>query len=194
MDLAGQKDHFRRIVASKRREYLTCAPHRLSQMSSRIVSRILELDLYRSAEVVFAYMDLPGEVQTRALIERCLSDGKKTALPRVEGKRMHFYGIDSFDHVHTSRSKYHIPEPDPELCPCMDSEASHALILMPGVAFDRSLNRIGYGGGYYDRYLQLHPAHTVIAAAFHFQVFDSLPHEDTDIRPQLLVTDRETIW
>jgi 5-formyltetrahydrofolate cyclo-ligase len=76
----------------------------------------------------------------------------------------------------------------------MDSEASHALILMPGVAFDRSLNRIGYGGGYYDRYLQLYPAHAVIAAAFHFQVFDSLPHEDTDIRPQLLVTDRETIW
>jgi 5-formyltetrahydrofolate cyclo-ligase len=201
-----EKKQIRRIVAARRQEYAAHCPDDLARMSARIVSRVLALDLFRSAEAVFLYMDLPGEVQTRALIEHCLKAGKKTALPRVEGKRMRFYGIRSLDHVcirsenstslnaasSPAKPRFQIPEPDPAFCPCMDEE-EHALIIMPGVAFDRSLNRIGYGGGYYDRYLQLHPAHPAAAIAFHFQLFRHVPHEDTDIRPQVLITDQTCI-
>ena len=62
-------------------------------------------------------------------------------------------------------------------------------MIMPGVAFDRSRRRVGYGGGFYDRYLEAHPHHETIAAAFEFQVLPEVPWEPTDILPQMLVTE-----
>ncbi len=248
--ITDQKKEFRRIVAARKRE---CGPQLFAGMSEKIIAQILSLDVFRNAETVFVYMDIPGEVKTRSLIEHCLKDGKKVAIPRIEGNSMRFYGIDSFRHVSVltpqsirtnsqsaaqcsipassqsaaqcnsrtnsqaagpdgirtnSRSseaycpgskkrssmpsRLQIPEPDPAFCPCMDGE-ENALMIMPGVAYDTSLNRIGYGGGFYDRYLQIHRHHPTAAVAYHFQIFEAVPHEDTDIRPQLLITERG-IW
>ena len=224
--ITDQKKKFRRIVAARKRE---CGPQLFAGMSEKIIAQILSLDVFRNSETVFVYMDIPGEVKTRSLIEHCLKDGKKVAIPRIEGNSMRFYGIDSFRHVSVltpqsirtnsqaagpdgirtnSRSseaycpgskkmssmpsRLQIPEPDPTFCPCMDGEES-ALMIMPGVAYDTSLNRIGYGGGFYDRYLQIHRHHPTAAVAYHFQIFEAVPHEDTDIRPQLLITERG-IW
>ena len=80
-----------------------------------------------------------------------------------------------------------ILEPDPVVCACLDEEED-ALMIMPGVAFDTKRHRIGYGGGFYDRYLQEHKKHPTAAAAFDFQLFDEVPYESTDICPDCLVT------
>lgn len=190
MNLTEQKQQLRKEVSARRR---ACPESDLSGMSTRITERILLLDEYRNAETVFAYMDIPGEVQTHSLIRQCLKDGKKVAVPRVrkaaesqpDEAAMHFYEIRDFDHLVSGIRG--IPEPDPSFCPCLDHEEK-ALVIMPGVAFDRNLNRIGYGGGCYDRYLARHPDHPTAAVAFDFQVFDAVPCEATDIRPQILVT------
>ena len=221
-----RKRKLRRIVALKKKEFSSFA---LDEMSRRITERILELDIYRDAGTVFAYMALPGEVQTRGFIEQCLKAGKRVALPRVEGRNMRFYGIDLLsvsskqnfrdrnqeseesrrieeDSAKESLSELYVPraeddgmnilvpgamgilEPDPERCPLMD-DMEDALVIMPGVAFDRELNRIGYGGGYYDRYLRKHTLHKTLAAAYDFQIFDEVPHEECDIRPQYMLTE-----
>ena len=86
----------------------------------------------------------------------------------------------------------HIMEPDPDRCECLDSEED-ALIIMPGVAFDADRRRIGYGGGFYDRYLAVHPGHVTVAAAYEFQVLEQVPSQEQDIRPQLLVTEDRII-
>lgn len=196
MSVAEKKKQLRRIVMARRREY---REPELAAMSAQITERLLGLEAYERAETVFAYMDLPGEVQMRALIARCRKDGKKVAVPRVitagrpkNGRQgaaaageMRFYEIKDFDSL--TVGAMHIPEPDPERCPCMD-DAEEAFVIMPGVAFDRNLNRIGYGGGYYDRYLRLHGNHFTAACAYDFQIFDEVPHEATDIRPRILVT------
>lgn len=226
-----KKKLLRRTVAARRK---ACAPSQLEAMSLQIMRQILGLDEYRQADIIFAYMALPGEVQTIDLIGQCLKDQKRVAVPKVEGKEMRFYEICAFpsggskepDRSDPSQDSIRrqgrpaaeasqdsigwqgcltaealvksgclspgamgILEPVPAVCPCADGE-EQALIIMPGVAFDRKGNRIGYGGGYYDRYLQRHSAHITVAAAFEFQIFDEVPHEDTDIRPRMLVTEK----
>lgn len=183
--IRSRKQDLRRIVRERRRH---CSEADLAGMSRQITERILALEEYRNAGVVFAYMDLPGEVQTRELIRSCLKDGKKVAIPKVwsgNEPKMKFYEITGFDHLIPGMMQ--IPEPDPRCCPCLDEEEK-ALVIMPGVAFDLDLNRIGYGAGFYDRYLHKHTEHVTAAVAFDFQIFDEVPCEETDVRTQILVT------
>ena len=64
---------------------------------------------------------------------------------------------------------------------------------MPGVAFDEQCHRVGYGGGYYDRYLEKHPGLIHIALAFEFQIFPEVPSEEHDIRPEMIVTENRIL-
>ena len=66
-------------------------------------------------------------------------------------------------------------------------------MIMPGVAFDKQNHRVGYGGGFYDRYLEKHPSLKRIAAAFEFQILPEVPTEPTDISPEIIVTEKQCI-
>ena len=180
-----EKERIRRIIAVRKAEY---SREQIEAMSRVIVERLLALPECRRAETVLAYMALPGEVQLKDFLVRCRAEGKRTAVPKVEIKehRMHFYQIDSMDCLR--EGAMHILEPDPERCRCLDGEED-AFMVLPGLAFDSSGGRVGYGGGYYDRYLQEHPRHVLAAAAFHFQIFEKVPVEETDVSVPLLVTD-----
>ena len=67
-------------------------------------------------------------------------------------------------------------------------------MIMPGVAFDRDNHRVGYGGGFYDRFLEKHPDILRVAVAFDFQIMDMVPTEPTDICPQIIVTESDTFY
>ena len=195
-EITEKKRALRRTIAERRKQY---PQEELADLSAQITERILALEAYQKARTVFLYMELPGEVQMRALIEQCLRDRKKAAVPKVfrGSGRMHspdgeastpgmrLYEIRDFDHL--VRGAMNILEPDPAVCACLDEEKD-ALMIMPGVAFDTKRHRIGYGGGFYDRYLQEHKKHPTAAAAFDFQLFDKVPYESTDICPDCLVT------
>ena len=195
-EITEKKRALRRTIAERRKQY---PQEVLADLSAQITERILALEAYQKARTVFLYMELPGEVQMRALIEQCLRDRKKAAVPKVfrGSGRMHspdgeastpgmrLYEIRDFDHL--VRGAMNILEPDPAVCACLDEEED-ALMIMPGVAFDTKRHRIGYGGGFYDRYLQEHKKHPTAAAAFDFQLFDKVPYESTDICPDCLVT------
>ena len=87
-----------------------------------------------------------------------------------------------------------IPEPDTDmLFQYSEDEMSHTLMIMPGVAFDIYRNRIGYGKGFYDRFLQKHKNSHTIALGFEMQIIDSVPTDEHDIRPEFLITE-ETIY
>ena len=191
-----EKKEIRHLVAQRKKEY---SELQFEQMSRKVIERLLETPLYQNADTIFAYMDMPGEVKMRDFIRRCREDGKAVAVPkvmvsgtdsRITAAQMHFYQIDSFDVLH--EGMMNIMEPDPEKCECLDSK-ENALIVMPGVAFDKDRHRIGYGGGFYDRYLALHPEHPTVAVAYEFQIFDRIPSEKQDIRPQLLVTEERML-
>ena len=144
-----------------------------------------ELDAFRRADRILAYMDFGGEVRTRYFVSRMLREGRQVALPRVEGSQMRFYPVRDLENQ--KKSSYGIPEPTGETAVFWDE----AFMIMPGVAFDRQRRRIGYGGGYYDRFLADRPSIFKAAVAFSFQIFEEIPCDERDVCPDCVVTERD---
>ena len=157
-------------------------------MSLSACEQFLALEEYQKADTIYAYMDCKHEVETRDLIQSAWKDGKKVAVPKVQGERMQFYYIQSFE-ADLEDGYFGIQEPR-EIHPAHETEA---LLLMPGVAFDEACHRVGYGGGFYDRFLEEHPKMTTVALAFEFQVKETVPFEDFDICPAKIVTEKRVI-
>lgn len=158
-------------------------------MSETITKRILQHPWFQKATTIYLYMSYQEEVDTRELLKEAIRMGKKVAAPKVQGKEMKFYYIESYEELHPGMKG--IPEPDGEnMYPANDMSA---LILMPLVGFDKAGNRIGYGGGYYDRYLEQHPSHPTIGLAYSIQEVDELPVEETDWKPDRIVTEKKEV-
>ena len=156
----------------------------IRENSLRITEALTQLPEYRNAERIMAYADYNHEVITRYIIEQAWKDGKEVAVPKVFGKDMVFYRLTDFSQLESGY--FGIPEPKE------DGETvswEEAMMVMPGVAFDMNCNRVGYGGGFYDRFLEKHPEVCRVAVGFSFQILPEVPTEPTDIRPQVIVTE-----
>ncbi len=160
----------------------------LEQRSGIICKKVTQLPEYQNAETVYAYVPLDREVSTIPLIEAAWADGKRVAVPQVIGDgRMRFVVLNDWDQL--EEGHFHVREPKFGV----EAEDSKALMIMPGVAFDLSRNRIGYGKGYYDRFLSQEPEHTTVALSFEFALFPEIPSEENDRKPDLIVTDQRLI-
>jgi len=157
-------------------------------MSQNALKQFTALPEYREAKVIYAYMDCKHEVETRELIRAAWADNKRVAVPKVLGQEMKFFYITSFEQD-LEDGYFGIQEPREK----NPAEEEDALLLMPGVAFDEERHRVGYGGGFYDRFLEDHPELVTVALAFEFQVKPEVPYEDFDIRPSKIVTEKRVI-
>lgn len=157
----------------------------VAEKSKVIKDVITAMNEYQEADQVLVYLNYRNEVQTDELIFQALKDGKKVFAPRVEGAEMEFYQISSLDELFVSKLGIREPKGDSE----KPDFAKNILMIMPGVAFDSSLARIGYGGGFYDKYLEKHPDIQTVMIAFECQKEEAIPLEETDIRPQMVVTE-----
>ena len=193
------KKNIRRTVR-ERRQALTYGQEEAG--SGQILSYVRSLPEYREAEVIYCYVDYNHEVKTWPVMEQAMADGKQVAVPRVDGETMEFYRITGKEDLEPGYSG--ILEPKEGLPVVSDggkaaggrggragesAPVGRALFLMPGVAFDRDHHRVGYGGGFYDRYLEAHPGLVTAALAYECQMFDAVPFEEFDILPQILVTE-----
>lgn len=174
-----EKKEIRSLIFGKRRDLSDAY---VAEESHKICNKIIKSDLFIKAKTLYAYMDCKGEASPKILMEAAWKMGKKVAVPRVEGADLCFYYINSYQD--TMPGYFGIPEPV-TADTAVDEEA---LLIIPGVAFDRQLHRCGYGKGFYDRYLQLHSKHETIAIAFDFQILEEVPSEEHDMLPQRLVT------
>ena len=129
-------------------------------------------DAYRDAAAIYGYLPYNQEVRTTPMLQKALDDGKRVAVPKIFGDEMKFIWLEDLNRVAPGYSK--IPEPL-EDGPIADDPT--ALVLMPGMAFDPQGHRIGYGGGFYDRFLEQEPEHPTLALCYDFQM---LPHLDTE--------------
>ncbi|MEE8826579.1 MAG: 5-formyltetrahydrofolate cyclo-ligase [Eubacteriales bacterium] len=159
----------------------------LTQKSGIIEKRLMQTEEWKKAESVYIYISLPGEVDTSTLVTSAWEEGKTVACPRVEGDDLVFCQIRSYDDL--KEGYFHVREP--QGIPAEDDPS--ALVVMPGVAFDVKKHRIGYGRGFYDRWLAAHPGHPTAALSFDFALEASVPAEETDIVPDMLITDRGII-
>ena len=158
--------------------------------SDKISERIIKSSLYAKCEYLCIYQAFRNEVSCDKIMKQALNDGKYVFVPvtNSNNKTMEFYQITEY--TKWKAGAYGIMEPVfNNSTPVLKNVA---LILMPGLVFDRDKHRIGYGGGYYDKYLASHMDHTTIALCYHFQIIKaSLPFNKYDILPDYIATDKE---
>ena len=151
--------------------------------SEEIVSRSQMLGLlfrqseaYKNAKTIYGYLPYNQEVRTVPMLEQALKDGKRVAVPKCYGDEMKFIFMEDLSLVEKGYAG--IPEPIAD-GPIADDET--ALVLMPGLAFDPQGHRIGYGGGFYDKFLSKEPNHPTLALCYEFQMLPELKTEEHDI-------------
>ena len=155
--------------------------------TDRITDVVIAHPWFREAWDIYCYIDYHGETGTRKIIQEAWKLGKNVWIPKVDKENMEFFQIHHFEELHSGI--HGIMEPEKG----MAAKGREGLMIMPGVAFDGNRNRIGYGGGYYDKYLSKHSELQKLAIAFEFQVLEKIPQEENDIRPEILITESRVI-
>ncbi len=196
---AGQKQKLRTLFKQKRRELSDAEKQRRDR---KIFCFFENCKVFKNAKVLLVYCSTPFEPDTREIIELSLKLKKQVALPRAKEKgKMDFVFIKSLSDLKEGR--YGISEPADELCKIFlngeaksersgsekdDGEESNVLCVVPGLCFDKSGNRIGYGGGYYDRFLKDFCGKTM-GICYDECFLENIPRDGHDISVDLILTE-----
>ena len=166
----------------------------ISTNSQKITEKLLSMNCIKDANTIMLYLDFNNEVKTDQLITKLISLRKTVAAPvtiKDERKLIPFKITNLKDGINIGA--YGIREPKKDPSNELNVEDIDILIV-PAVAYDKDCYRLGYGGGFYDRYLEKHPQMERVAIAFSFQMLPEVPTEPTDICPQIIVTEKETCY
>ena len=184
MSVSKEKAALRRAYTQYRR---SLSGDEKAAMDTAVANQVLQTDAYLSAETVFCYASLPSEIDTYAILSDAWQRKKRVALPRCKKDGvMEFYSVSSINDL--SCGMLGIPEPDPTCSLCIPS--SKDVCIVPCLAVDTNGFRLGYGGGYYDRYLSLNPVKT-IGLCYSACRTERLPTDSFDIPIQLVITEKE---
>lgn len=180
------KKELRAYFSAKRSEVADKA-----DKDNSICRAFLDSKIYKAADEILCYCSFGSEIDTAKIISAALRDGKKLFLPKCTDKNgsMLFYRVINTDNL--VKGTYGISEPDTEICePAYNFE--NALCVVPGLSFDRNGHRLGYGKGYYDRFLE---KFTIKSAGLCYNnlISDSLPAEKYDLPVDYIFTETEVI-
>jgi len=161
------------------------SPAEIREKSERICRNLM--DVLDGENPLMVYVSKPREVHTRALISLLLAQGKSVVVPIIEKdtKTLRLSYLD--DPAVLSQSTFNVLEPVGHELPAQASDVK--AVIIPMLAFDKRGNRLGYGAGYYDRFLTTHPHLTRIGIAFACQELTEIPADPTDAGMDMIVTD-----
>ena len=165
-----------------------------------IAENLMQTEQWKYADAVLTYLNFQNEVETDRIIEKGLKENKIIGLPRIEDKAIHFLRIldlhDTFE-----RNQYGIREPtySHKIIDPFDKRINKLLIIIPGLAFDRKKNRLGRGGGYYDRFIHLikqkrENIYWAVGLCFARQIIEKVPVLSHDEKVDLVITESEIIY
>ena len=182
MEKKNEKSFLRQDILMRRRQM---TPEEWRGKSSTIVEKILQIKRILEFETYHVYFPINNEVDIRTLIEILWKQKKRVVMPRTlfEEKALAHYQVKSFEDLEPTF--FHMQEPRTDLSLY---EGPVDLIIVPGVAYDKRGNRMGYGGGFYDRFLSQKKALT-LAPAFDYQMTESLPVEKHDTPVKSIITE-----
>ena len=179
-----------RELMKKKRSAMTF--ERILVYSEQILRKLVNLPEYIEADALLCYVSFSSEVDTHFLINKAVSDGKKVYVPKVFGKEsMEFYRINDINEL--SAGNYGILEPDETKSEELSMvHGKKYLLILPGVAFDKNFTRLGYGGGYYDRFLAKYVDFNInkVMLAYESEKTEyDLPREEYDIPADVILTE-----
>lgn len=153
--------------------------------SHKVILQLIQSTEYVEADTILCYVSTTDEVSTKELIEMAWKQNKKVGVPKVLGPhKMEFFEIHDFSNLKKGYKGIMEPYTGTIINP------EKALIIVPGTVFDIRGKRIGYGGGFYDTYLQKHPKFKRVAFAFSMQIADTIPTEPHDISMDFIYTEK----
>lgn len=163
----------------------------VNDKSILIQERLYSTQHYQSARTIMTYVDIQNEVETRSIITKALEEGKNVVVPMCgPNYSLSPIKIDSFEDLRQGTKGILEPSTNSSV---VDKQKID-LILVPGIAFDRKGNRLGYGLAYYDRFISdLSPSTVNIALAYSFQVLTEIPFEKHDQKVNIIITEKEII-
>lgn len=167
------KQELRRAIRERKR---AMTEEEIVERSNALAEKFYNTPAYQAASTIYGYLPYNQEVRTVPMLQRALDEGKRVAVPKVYGDEMRFIYLEDLTQV--SKGYAGIPEP---IADAPVAEDQRALVLMPGLAFDPQGHRIGYGGGFYDRFLAQEPHHPTLALCYEFQMQAHLDTEEFDI-------------
>ncbi len=167
------KKELRREIRDKKR---AMTPEEIDSASQQLARLFFASSQYRQAKTIYGYLPYNQEVRTVPMLLQALKDGKRVAVPKVYGEEMKFIYMTDLSLVEKGYAG--IPEPVADEPVAQEPDA---LVLMPGLAFTKDGNRMGYGGGFYDKFLAREPNHPTLALCYSFQMVEQLPTEEYDI-------------
>ena len=173
------KKELRRVIREQKK---AMTETEIVSSGERLAEKFYACPQYAAAKTIYGYLPYNQEVRTVPMLERALRDGKRVAVPKVYGDEMRFIYMEDLSLV--EKSDMGIPEPVAD-GPVGDDPT--ALVLMPGLAFTVNGDRMGYGGGYYDKFLAAEPGHPTVALCYAFQMVEELPTQDHDIPVDLVL-------
>lgn len=177
------KQELRKCMSTKRSNL---SKEQVRNESKKIFTHLITAKEYKDAERIFCYVSMKEEVDTLELIKRAIQDKKEVAVPKVHGKEMEFYQIQSLEQL--KPGYLGILEPITNKI----VTRLEGIMIVPGLAFDLEYNRMGYGGGFYDRYFYTHSGHKFIkmAFAYDFQVILKIKTEEHDQKMDCIITQK----
>ncbi len=190
--MVNAKKQLRKKIIQKRDRL---SRQEIEAKSLAIAQNFSRLEAYQKARTIMVFVSFGSEVDTRPLVEKSLAAGKAVLVPRTVKEKRELIPSRLLDwDKDLSPGEYGIMEPLPQRTRPRDPE-SIDLLMVPGVAFDHSGRRLGYGGGYYDRFFsRLNPDIPLAAVAFELQLVEHVPVESWDRRVDILVTEERTLF
>lgn len=179
------KNELRRLLKALRK---SLSVNQRAEYNERIFQQVIGLPSYKKATWVYCYITTQSEVDCVPIIQQAFKDGKRVAVPKVEKDGMEFYEIKSLEEC--LEGNFHILEPITNR-KVQPEEGKKTLILVPGLAYDYEMNRMGYGKGYYDRYFHKYGESNFerIAIAYDLQIVKEIPSDPLDVRVEKIITE-----
>lgn len=171
--MSPSKQQLRARVRARKK---AMTPEDMAARSEALCALVLRTAAYRQAKTIYGYLPFNQEVDILPLLRRALAQGRQVALPKCYGKEMRFILVSDLSSLR--HSAFGVPEPVADGPIARDEKA---LVMVPGLVFDERGYRIGYGGGYYDRFLSNEPNHPTIALCYDFQMVPRIEPEPHDI-------------
>lgn len=160
--------------------------------SNKILETLSSWECFEQAESILTYCNYRSEVVTTPWIDTLLAEGKKKVyVPKVDGMDIRFFQVTSMEQLKDGYQGILEPVGDTGEFTMDTGKTEKALLILPGTVFDRNGNRLGYGKGFYDRFVAKYPDMKTVALAFSCQMTEEIPAEPHDIKVQSIITEKK---
>lgn len=161
-------------------------------LDESITQKLLATPEYAETTTVLTYVSVSSEVSTRMIIERALCDGKTVAVPRcLPGHRLEFVAIASLEQL--VAAPFNLLEPAKELPALTEDQKNNSICIVPALLVDAKGYRLGYGAGFYDRFLSTYPGKKICLAYQQSLSRTTLPHTAFDVAVDVVITESEVL-